>query len=86
MLDGVVQDAGIYLIPPDARANTQRVFVPRAAMENFEILALLTLRRKSSGAGQSSTETGESEQKIIQSPLFEEAPASPDKRGVHAKR
>ena len=83
LLDGFVQDAGVYIVPPDARANTQRVYVPRAAMENFEILALITLRPKPSKVSGSMSEPASG---LIQTPLFEDAPASSDVRGVHAKR
>ena len=30
---------GIFLIPPDSRANTQRIFLPRSAIKELEIVA-----------------------------------------------
>ncbi len=40
--DDWMADAGIYLIPPDIRGNTQRLFIPRSAIERFEALAVVT--------------------------------------------
>ena len=41
LLDGLLEDRGIFLIPPDIRSNTQRVFVPRSAMREVELLAVI---------------------------------------------
>ena len=30
VLDGLIDDGGLFLVPPDTRSNTQRLFVPRA--------------------------------------------------------
>jgi len=32
---------GFYIIPPDTRANTQRIFVPRSALESLLVLAVI---------------------------------------------
>lgn len=40
--DGWAQDRGVYLIPPDIRGNTQRLYVPRAAITSMEMLAVVT--------------------------------------------
>jgi hypothetical protein len=40
-LDSLLVDLGIFMKPPDARANTQRVFVPRSALRSFEILGFI---------------------------------------------
>ena len=32
LLDALVDDAGLFLTPPDTRSNTQRIYVPRAAI------------------------------------------------------
>ena len=42
LLDGLVADQGVYLVPPDARSNTQRVFVPRHAMVDVRVVAVVT--------------------------------------------
>ena len=42
LLGAAVEDKGVYLIPPDIRGNTQRVFVPYAAMCGLQVLAVIT--------------------------------------------
>ncbi len=32
---------GLFLIPPDSRSNTQRIFLPRQAIKELEILAVM---------------------------------------------
>jgi hypothetical protein len=48
LLDDVLNDAGLFLTPPDTRSNTQRIFVPRAAIAELQLLAVITTpsRRK----------------------------------------
>jgi hypothetical protein len=46
LLDGIDRDRGIFLLPPDIRANTQRVYVPRSAMKSLEVLAVITTPSK----------------------------------------
>jgi hypothetical protein len=43
MPNDLVQDGadGFSIIPPDTRANTQRIFVPRAALEEMTVLAVI---------------------------------------------
>jgi hypothetical protein len=33
--------AGLFLIPPDTRSNTQRIFLPRQAIAELEVLAVI---------------------------------------------
>ncbi|MGI4853756.1 MAG: DUF6982 domain-containing protein [Janthinobacterium lividum] len=40
--DGWAEDRGVYLIPPDIRGNTQRLYVPRAAIASMEMVAVVT--------------------------------------------
>lgn len=40
-LDGVLEDGGVYLTPPDTRGNTQRLFLPRAALVSAEFLGVM---------------------------------------------
>jgi hypothetical protein len=42
LADGWAQDLGVHLVPPDIRGNTQRLFVPRLAIEAMEVLAVVT--------------------------------------------
>jgi hypothetical protein len=42
LLDSLLTDRGLYLTPPDIRSNTQRVFVPHAAIVEIQLLAVIT--------------------------------------------
>jgi len=42
LLDGLCDDAGLFLTPPDTRSNTQRMYVPRAAITEVVLLAVIT--------------------------------------------
>ncbi|RXH56576.1 DUF6982 domain-containing protein [Granulicella sibirica] len=42
LLDGLVEDSGLFLTPPDDRTNTHRVFVPRPAIAALQLLAVVT--------------------------------------------
>ena len=42
LLDDMLNDAGLFLIPPDIRSNTQRIYVPRAAISELLLLAVIT--------------------------------------------
>jgi hypothetical protein len=44
----VIDDRGIFLTPPDLRSNTQRIFVPKPSIAEFEVAAVITspTRRK----------------------------------------
>jgi hypothetical protein len=42
LLDAMADDDGIFLAPPDTRANTQRLYVPRAAIAELQLLAVVT--------------------------------------------
>jgi hypothetical protein len=48
LLNDILNDAGLFLIPPDVRSNTQRIYVPRAAISELQLLAVITTpsRRK----------------------------------------
>lgn len=41
-LDQLLEDRGVLLTPPDGRGNTQKVFVPRSAMQRLDVLATIT--------------------------------------------
>jgi hypothetical protein len=42
LLDALVDDAGLFLTPPDTRSNTQRLYVPRVALTELQLLAVIT--------------------------------------------
>ncbi len=48
LTDDLIQDAGLQLTPPDARSNTQRIYVPRTSLTELQLLAVITTpsRRK----------------------------------------
>jgi hypothetical protein len=37
----LVDGTGLFLTPPDMRSNTQRIFVPRQAIQTLEVVALI---------------------------------------------
>ena len=37
----LVEGAGLLLTPPDTRSNTQRIYVPRQAVQAFEVVSLI---------------------------------------------
>lgn len=42
LLDSIAEDAGLFLSPPDTRSNTQRIYIPRAAIADLALLAVVT--------------------------------------------
>jgi hypothetical protein len=42
VLDGLIDDSGLFLAPPDTRSNTQRLFIPRAAISELQLIAVIT--------------------------------------------
>lgn len=42
LMDALVDDAGLFLAPPDTRSNTQRIYVPRTAISELQLLAVIT--------------------------------------------
>jgi hypothetical protein len=46
LLDSLIGDQGFFLTPPDARSNTQRLFVPRGALRSLEVLGYVTAPSK----------------------------------------
>jgi hypothetical protein len=49
-----VDGAGLLLTPPDMRSNTQRIYIPRPAIQTLEVVALIgtPARRRAPGAPQ----------------------------------
>ena len=59
LLDDAMDDAGIYLVPPDIRLNTQRIFVPRTAMAALAVLGVVTTPSKTVLNGKAKKHEGE---------------------------
>lgn len=50
LIEDAISSSGIYLLPPDARGNTQRLFVPRSSMARFEVVSVVTTPSKARSA------------------------------------
>lgn len=42
LLEAIGQDQGLHLTPPDARSNTQHLYIPRLAIAAFEVVGVIT--------------------------------------------
>lgn len=42
LLDDILSDGGLQLIPPDIRSNTQRIYVPRSSITELQLIAVIT--------------------------------------------
>jgi len=40
--DDLINDAGLHFTPPDVRSNTQRIYVPRTALTELQLIAVIT--------------------------------------------
>jgi hypothetical protein len=58
----LIEGAGLLLTPPDTRSNTQRIYIPRQAIQTLEVVSLI-------GAG-GRGRTGAAEPAIDQPELF----------------
>jgi len=58
LLDSACDDAGLQFAPPDTRANTQRIYVPRAAIASLQVLAVIgpSRARKAAAAAAAAAE------------------------------
>ncbi len=50
LVDALLNDGGLFLIPPDIRSNTQRLYVPRGAFIDIQILGVITTPSKTGRA------------------------------------
>lgn len=56
----LVEGAGILLTPPDTRSNTQRIYVPRQAIQKLEVISLIGVgARNRTAASQAGAEQPE---------------------------
>jgi len=42
----LIDGAGLLLTPPDQRSNTQRIYVPRAAVQTLEVVSLIGIGKR----------------------------------------
>ncbi len=49
----LITGRGLLLTPPDTRSNTQKIFVPREAIDKLEVVALIGASRSRGAAGRS---------------------------------
>jgi hypothetical protein len=47
----LIAGAGLLLTPPDTRSNTQRIFVPRQAIQTLEVVSLIGASRRGQRPG-----------------------------------
>jgi hypothetical protein len=72
LLDALIDDAGLFLAPPDTRSNTQRIYVPRIAITELVLLAVITTPSRRPAPERQSKES-------LQDELFH-LPLDPDSR------
>jgi len=46
LLEDATTDLGVFLIPPDVRSNTQRLYIPRSALSGLQVVAVITTPSK----------------------------------------
>ncbi len=66
-LDSLLEDRGIFLVPPDGRSNTLRVFIPRTALRTLEVVGWV-----SSPSKKLAEKAAKQVERAIQAGLFEE--------------
>ncbi len=45
-LDDAIDDKGVFLLPPDVRSNTQKLYIPRISLSNLRVVAVITTPSK----------------------------------------
>jgi hypothetical protein len=55
----LVEGAGLLLTPPDTRSNTQRIYLPRQAIQTLEVVSMIgaTGRRRTPGLDQTTKQS-----------------------------
>jgi len=74
-IDSLIEDSGLSISPPDIRSNTQRIFVPRSAIADLQILAVITTPSRKPAP----VKTADQLRKELQEDLFR-APSPPNTR------
>ena len=56
----LIEGAGLLLTPPDTRSNTQRIYVPRQAIQSLEVVSLIgvSARRRAEAASRGKRTAG----------------------------
>ena len=75
LMDSLIDDFGLSISPPDIRSNTQRIFIPRLAIVDLQLLAVITTPSRKPIPVPAS----ERLRKDVQESLFE-LPSPPDPR------
>ncbi len=73
LIDALVDDAGLFLTPPDTRSNTQRLYIPRTAITELQLMAVITTPSRRQPAAERPSK------KSLQDELFH-LPLDPDSR------
>ena len=55
LLDAALEDAGVQIAPPDIRSNTQRIYIPRAAIAEMVVVATIGQARTRPTAAKSTS-------------------------------
>jgi hypothetical protein len=76
LIDAMMEDGGLHLSPPDNRSNTQRIFVPRAAMAELQVLGVVTSPTR---VAKRPPQSADQVRKELQESLFQ-APTPPNTR------
>jgi hypothetical protein len=42
LLEEAMEDKGVFLLPPDVRSNTQRLYVPRTSLQALQVVGVVT--------------------------------------------
>jgi hypothetical protein len=69
LLDDILNDAGLFLIPPDVRSNTQRIYIPRSSITELQLIAVITTPSRKKPLPEASTSS-------LQEDLFRALPPS----------
>jgi len=65
----LVSSEGIFLTPPDLRSNTQRIWIPRGAVEDLEVVAVVGKKPRSAMSEQPPA-SGQTPKAGVQEELF----------------
>jgi len=61
----LVASDGLFLTPPDLRSNTQRLWIPRTALEELEVIAVIGGARKKAPAAVSVEEAEAAQERLF---------------------
>lgn len=66
----LVMSDGVFLTPPDLRSNTQRIWIPRSAVEELEVVAVIGKKARPAVTEQPAA-SGQQPEEGMQEELFE---------------